>query len=235
MKIISLVVLLPLTALAGGKGARALEDLQDAVADSHADCSRRLGKKLEALANDLDDGLSKKKLKAQVREVRDFADDKCPKKLAGKVSRVLDKVIDSGDDDDDEDDRSSRRRRRDDDDDDDSAPRRRIIVKDCGTGQDPGSGPDAMDAIAFRGLVSSLQANPNEYTKLDLVRNFLSAQRLTAAQLGPVLDQFQNEFLKLDAAKAAVPRLTDPQHALGHSAKFRNSFIAADYSKLLAR
>ena len=238
MKIISLVVLLPLTVFAGGKGARALEDVQDAVAYSDADCSKRLVKKLEALASDLDDGLSKKKLKAQVRELRDYADDKCPKKLAGKVNRALDKVMDSSsEDDDDDDDRSSRRRRnRDDDDDDDApAPRKRVAVKDCGTGVDPGCGPDAMDAIAFRGLVSSLQANPNEYTKLDLVRNSVSAQRLTAAQLGPVLDQFQNEFLKLDAAKAAVPRLTDPQHALGHSAKFRNTFIASDYSKLLAR
>jgi len=92
-----------------------------------------------------------------------------------------------------------------------------------------------MDAVAFRGLVSSLQANPNEYTKLDLVKNAAGSQRLSAAQLGPVLDQFKNEYLKLDAAKAVAPRLVDPAHALGHSSKFHNSYLAADFSKLLAR
>lgn len=92
-----------------------------------------------------------------------------------------------------------------------------------------------MDAVSFRGLVSALSSTPNEFTKLDLVRNAVANQRLTAQQLGPLLDQFQNEFVKLDMAKAAVPRLVDPQHALVHSGKFRNTFIASDFSKLLSR
>lgn len=223
MKTIALTLLLPLTAFAGSKGAlRALEEVQDLVADSDAECGKKLGKKLDALAADVEDGLSKRKLRAQVREVNDFAEDRCPKKLAGKVRRALESV--TGGDDDDDDDRRSRRKSRDDEDEDDAPPRRSAP---------PANG--AMDDISFRGLVSSLSANPNEYTKLDLVKNAVSAQKLTAAQLGPVLDQFQNEFLKLDAAKAAVPRLVDPQHALVHAGKFRNSFIASDYSKLLAR
>ena len=238
MKLITVCLLLPLSAFAGSKGAlRALEEAQDLVEDSDADCSKRLGKKLEALASDVEDGLSSRKLRAQVREVRTFAEDRCPKKLASKVKRALEAL--DGDDDDEGDDRPSRRRRSRDEDEDDEAPKRRVVqLRDCGTGQDPGCnlpGAVAMDAVSFRGLVSSLSATQNELTKLDLVRNAVSAQRITAMQLGPLLDVFQNELLRLDAAKAAAPRLVDPQHALVHSGKWRNGLLAADFSKLLAR
>lgn len=122
MKALIVSLLLPLTAFAGSKGAlRALEEVQDLVADSDADCSKKLGRKLEALAADVDDGKSGRKLREQVREVRGFAEDRCPKKLAGKVKRALEAVTESlGDDDDD--DRGSRRRRSRDDDDDEEAP-----------------------------------------------------------------------------------------------------------------
>lgn len=238
MKTFLVWVLLPLSAFAGSKGAlRALEEVQDVVADSDADCSKRLGKKLEALASDVDDGVSPRKLREQVREVRSFAEDKCPKKLAGKVRRALEAVSGAEDDDDD---RRSRRRHADDDDEDDApTPRRRApAARDCGTGEDPGCnlpGPAPMDSVSFRGLVSSLSATPNEFSKLDLVRNAVGSQRLTAQQLGPLLDAFQNELIRLDAAKAAAPRLVDPQHALVHSGKWRNSLLAADFSKLLSR
>ena len=238
MKTLALCLLLPLTSFAGSRGAlRALEEVQDLVADSDADCSRKLGKKLDALAGDLEDGLSSRKLRERVRDVRGFAEDSCPRKLAGKVKRALAAASENlGDDDDD---RRRRRRSRDDDDEDDAPePRRRAAARDCGTGNDPGcnlAGPAPMDAVSFRGLVSALSSTPNEFTKLDLVRNAVANQRLTAQQLGPLLDQFQNEFVKLDMAKAAVPRLVDPQHALVHSGKFRNTFIASDFSKLLSR
>lgn len=234
MRTLLFLVLFPLSAFAGHKAAlRALEEVQDVVADSDADCSKRLGKKLEALAADVDDGLSDRKLRAQVKEVREFAQERCPRKLAGKVKRALEALTESDDDDDDS--RSSRRHRSDDDDEDDvPAPRRRAVL-DCGTGQDPGCGPGAMDAVSFRGLVSSLSATPNEFSKLDLVKNAVSNQRITAQQLGPMLDAFQNELIRLDAAKVAAPRLVDPQHALVHSGKWRNSLLAADFSKLLSR
>src|SRR4051812_31223521 len=100
MRTLMLVVLLPLTSLAGSKGAlRALEEVQDAVADSDAECSKKLGKKLDALAGDVEDGVSSRKLKDQVREVRDFTEDRCPRKLAAKVKRALEKVTESDDDD----------------------------------------------------------------------------------------------------------------------------------------
>jgi hypothetical protein len=235
MKTLVLSLLLPLAAFAGSKGAlRALEEVQDAVADSDADCSKKLGRKLEALAADVDDGASGRRLREQVREVRGFAEERCPKKLAGKVRRALEAVTESLVDDDE--DRPRSRRSRDDDDEEDApAPRRRVAARDCGTGNDPGCTEAAMDAVSFRGLVSSLSSTPNEFSKLDLVRNAMSSQRLTAQQLGPVLDAFQNELIRLDAAKAAAPRLVDPQHALSLSGKWRNSLLAADFSKLLAR
>ena len=220
MKTFMLVVLLPLTAFAGSKGAlRALEELQDTVSDSEAECSKKLGKKLDALAGDLDDGLQGRKLRAQVQEVRDFAEDRCPRKLAGKVSRALETVTEGL-----ADEGRPRRKSRDDDEEEREAeaPKRR-------------EGPVPMDAITFRGLVSSLQANPNEYLKLDLIKNTVGSQYLTAQQLGPVLEQFHNDYLRLDAAKAIVPRLVDPQHALVHSTKFNNSYLAADFSRLLTK
>ncbi|MDP3156968.1 MAG: DUF4476 domain-containing protein [Archangium sp.] len=238
MKAITVWLLLPLSAVAGSKGAlRALEEAQELVEASDAECSKRLGKKLEALEGEIEDGLSSRKLRVQVREVRSFAEDRCPKRLAAKVKRALAAL--EGDDDDDEDDRRPRRRRSSDDDEEDEAPKRRAVpLRDCGTGPDPGCnlpGTAAMDAVSFRGLVSSLSSTQNELTRLELVRNALSAQRITAMQLGPLLDAFQNELLRLDAAKAAAPRLVDPQHALVHSGKWRNSLLAADFSRLLAR
>lgn len=239
MKLIALWLLLPLSAFAGSKGAlRALEEAQDLVEDSEAECSKRLGKKLSDLVSSVEDGLSSRKLREKVREVRTFAEDRCPKKLASKVKRALESLSDD-DDEEEEDDRRPRRRRSRDDDEEDEAPKRRAVqLRDCGTGQDPGCnlpGALPMDAVSFRGLVSSLSSTQNEFTKLDLVRNAVSAQRITALQLGPMLDAFQNELIRLDAAKVAAPRLVDPQHALIHCGKWRNSLLAADFSKLLAR
>ncbi|PZR18683.1 MAG: hypothetical protein DI536_02030 [Archangium gephyra] len=214
----ALLILLSTTALAGTRSARrAVEAAQEAVSDSDADCSRKLSRKLAALEDE-------RPSPRQVRAVIDFAADECPRKLAAKVRRALQPL--TGEDEDDEDDDDERPSRR------DARPRRR----DCGTGEDPGCGSDPapMDAVAFRGLLDALRSNGNEYTRLDVLRNTLGHQRLTAAQLGPILDSFQNEFLKLDAAKAAVPRLVNPQHAFGHASRFRNTFIAADFTKLLS-
>lgn len=209
-----------LTAFAG-RSARALEDLQDAVEDSDADCARTLSRKLNALADALEDG-SSRSVKKAVREVRGYSEEHCPKKLNAKVRRALERLEErkSSDDDDDDDERPSEAKRR--------------TRRDCGTGaDDPACESSTFDAIAFRGLVQSLQSTQNELTKLDLVRNAVANQRMTAAQLGPVLDAFQNELLRLDAARAAVPTLVDPQHALVHASKWRNSLLAADFSRLL--
>ncbi|MFT3712658.1 MAG: DUF4476 domain-containing protein [Archangium sp.] len=221
-----LSLLFSLSAFAG-RSSRALEDLQDLVEDSDADCARTLSRKLNALADALDDG-SSRSVKKAVREVRGYSEEHCPKKLNAKVRRALEKLGES----------SSKRRDDDDDDDEEDGDRPRKsparIRRDCGTGpDDPACESSTFDTIAFRGLVQSLQSTQNELTKLDLVRNSVANQRLTAAQLGPVLDAFQNELLRLDAARAAVPTVVDPQHALVHASKWRNSLLAADFTRLL--
>jgi len=234
LALISLTFLLVAAPAQAGR-RNAVDELTDLAADSDADCARTLRRRVEALADAVDDG-STRKVRERAKDVRTFAADQCPKKLASKVRRAVDTLLGT-DDDDDDDDRRSRRRRatdRDDDDDDTRAPTPRR--RDCGTGDDPGCNTGTpMDAEAFQGFVSALNANPNELLKLDLVRNTLSSQTLTARQLGPVLDAFQNELLRLDAAKAAVPRLVDPQHAVVHASKWRNSLLATDYSRLFAR
>ncbi|MGV3622686.1 MAG: hypothetical protein ACO1OB_17840 [Archangium sp.] len=207
-------IILSSTAFAGNRAARrAIEAAQEVVADSDADCSRKLGRKLDAL----EDGTPSRR---EVRAVIEFAADECPKKLAAKVRRALAPLNEDEEEEEDV-----------------ERPKRRVERRrDCGTGDDPGCGfnPAPMDAMAFRGLLDALRANGNEYTRLDVLRNTVVNQRITAAQLGPILDSFQNEFLKLDAAKAAVPRLVNPQHAFGHASRFRNTFIAADFTRLLS-
>lgn len=215
------LILTPLTAHAD-RARRALEDLQDLVSESDADCARGLSRKLNALEDALEDG-SNKRIKSRAREVKEFSSEQCPKKLNGKVRRALESLEGKGDDDEDDDDddrpRSSKQQ-----------PPRKF---DCGAGEDPACANATLDATAFRGLVQSLRSTQNELTKLDIVRNSVANQRLTAAQLGPVLDAFQNELLRLDAARAVVPTLVDRQHALVHASKWRNSLLAADFSKLL--
>ena len=158
-------------------------------------------------------------------------EESCPGRMQKRVGRPLDDAIDAlerlADRDDDRDERHERREEV------------RVGRRDCGTGEDPGcalprGGQLPMDRETFAGFMASLRSNANEFTKLDIVKSTLGANTLTALQLGQVLDQFRNEFTKLDAAKVAAPRLTNPQHALGHAAKFRNSFSASDYSAIIA-
>lgn len=208
MRVTLLLILLSFPAVAGNRATRrALEDAQEAVDDSDADCARKLGRKLAKLD---DDG---RPARRDVSDVIEFAEASCPRKLASKVRRALAPLTarETRDDDEEEDDdeRPSRR---------DPRPQRSLT----------------MDAVAFQGLLDALRSNGNEYTRLDVLRSAIANQRLTAAQLGPILDAFQNEYLKLDAAKAVVPRLVNPPHALGHAARFRNTFLAADFTKLLS-
>lgn len=243
----AVVVLLPAAALAGG----ALRDAKDALRaakelteDADARCARPLMRKLDALEDELRDvgrgDASPRRALSKAREVRDWLDTECPGKLARKVGDELDSMADaleeSRDEGRDDDDERRRDRRRDREDREDRRPARR----DCGTGDDPGcsmtlSGHAPMDADAWKGFVASVQANPNELSKLDIVRQVMNANYVTAKQLGPVLDSFRNELLRLDAAKAAAPRVVDRSHALGHASKWRNSLLASDYTQVMTR
>jgi hypothetical protein len=110
---------------------------------------------------------------------------------------------------------------------------------DCGTGADPGcgmrrNGIAPMDATTYAGFLSSLRATSNELVRADLIGPVLRTQGLTALQLSAVLDLFSSELTRLDVARACAPRVVNPQHALGFSAKFRNNLLGQDYVQLMS-
>lgn len=113
--------------------------------------------------------------------------------------------------------------------------------RDCGTGpQDPGCGMRrngmwAMDAMAWAGFYNSIRSTPNELVKQSNVQSALANQALTAAQLGLLMDLFNNELTRLDVAKFAATRVVNPMHAIGWSSKFRNQILAQDYVTVMGR
>lgn len=115
------------------------------------------------------------------------------------------------------------------------------VDRDCGTGpQDPGctmqrNGRWAMDAMAWSGFYNSLRGTQNELTRQSMAQEVLGNQALTAAQLGLLMDLFSNELTRLDVARFAATRVTNPLHAIGWSAKFHNSLLAQDYVTVMGR
>lgn len=113
--------------------------------------------------------------------------------------------------------------------------------RDCGTGpQDPGCGMRrngmwAMDAMAWSGMYQSVRSTANELIRQDMVQQSLSNQALTAAQLGLLMDLFNNEITRLDVAKFAATRVVNPMHAIGLSTKFNNSILAQDFVTVMGR
>lgn len=244
------LVLVSTCALAGSRGAlreakEAVGEVEDLAEGSDAKCARALRKKANELADAVaavrDEELSARRVLSRARELRDWAESQCPARLADKVGAQLDVVVDALRDAKDDDDDDRPRRRRDDDDDDDrprAVPAKMNVRRDCGMGaDDPGcsvyrGGQLPMDREAWQGFIGALRANPNEILKVDSVKSVVSNNVLTARQLGAILDCFRNEILRLDAAKAAAPRVVNPQHALGHASKFQNSILAGDYTRL---
>lgn len=112
--------------------------------------------------------------------------------------------------------------------------------RDCGTGPDDEGcflqrgGHAPMDATTFNGLLASLQGTPNEFSRRDLALSVAGAG-LTARQLGPVLDLFVNELIRLEVAKALAPAVVDPRHAIGWSTKFRNTFNAQEFVQVMTQ
>lgn len=115
----------------------------------------------------------------------------------------------------------------------------RPAQRDCGTGADPGcdttrNGLFAMDAGTFHGLMTSLRNTPSEFTREQMVDAVLATKGITAIQLGHVLDLFRSELTKLNVARKAAPRCTNPGDAIGLSVKFRSSLNQAEYVKLMS-
>lgn len=110
-----------------------------------------------------------------------------------------------------------------------------FVARDCGTGaNDPGcnltrNGVMAMDAQVFGGLMASLRGVSSEFSRKDMFDRVIARNGVTAQQLGQVMDLFSSEFNKLDVAKAAAPKCTNPQHALGLSTKFSSTFNAQEF------
>lgn len=95
------------------------------------------------------------------------------------------------------------------------------------------NGQYAMDAVTFQGFLTSLKSNSNELVRADVARTVLRSSFLTALQLSQVLDQFNNELTRLEVARTAAPKVVNPQHALGLSAKFNNTFNAQEYVQVM--
>jgi len=113
------------------------------------------------------------------------------------------------------------------------------MYRDCGTGRDPGctmtrDGKYAMDADVWRGFYQSLKSQNNEITREEMTEKMLKKNYLTAAQLGLLLDLFNNEITRLDVAKFAASHVVNPQHALGFSTKWNNSISAGEYTDLIS-
>lgn len=110
-----------------------------------------------------------------------------------------------------------------------------VVVRDCGTGpNDPGcglmrNGYQAMDATVFQGMVQSLRSVMNEITREEMFEKMIARNGLTAMQLSQVIDLYNNSITKLDIAKHAASHVVNPQHALGLSTKFNNSFQAEEF------
>lgn len=116
-----------------------------------------------------------------------------------------------------------------------------VLVRDCGTGpNDPGChlrkhGQLPLDGAAFSGILSTLRAQRNTITREELAESMLGRAVLTAAQLGLVMDAFSDHGItQLDVAKRLAPNVVNPQHAMGHATKFRNSISAEEYVEVMA-
>lgn len=115
-----------------------------------------------------------------------------------------------------------------------------VAARDCGTGpNDPGcnlmrNGFVPMDAMAFQGMLTSLRGVMNEITREEMFDRFIARNGLTALQLSQVLDLYRNEITRLDIAKKAASHVVNPQHALGLSTKFNNSFSAQEFVEVYA-
>lgn len=112
----------------------------------------------------------------------------------------------------------------------------------CGAGpDDPGcgwrkNGVLPLDEDAYLGLLEALKSEANELSRRDLVLMIAGPnERLTALQLGPILELFTNELTRLEVAQALAPRLVNPKAALRHAALFRNSFSRRDFVEAMTR
>lgn len=114
-----------------------------------------------------------------------------------------------------------------------------VVARDCGTGDDSGctmqrEGRWPMDRDTFNGFLGSLRATPSDLVRAEMCKAVLANNFLTAKQLGMVLELFNSDLIRLDAAKLAARHTVDPLHALGLTSKFRSSMLQADFARLMS-
>jgi hypothetical protein len=107
-----------------------------------------------------------------------------------------------------------------------------IVQRDCGTGADVGctlmrDGRYPMDGPTFSGFMRSLSGNTSEVMRSQTVGTLFSNNYATAIQFGMILDVFNSEMFKMQAAQQGVSRVVNPQHAIGYADKFRERPAAA--------
>lgn len=73
-------------------------------------------------------------------------------------------------------------------------------------------GPAAIAPAAFNGLLQTIEAQWFDDTKLAVAQQALMTNYLTSGQVAAILDVFWFEESRLAFAKAAYPRVVDPQN-----------------------
>jgi len=112
--------------------------------------------------------------------------------------------------------------------------------RDCGLGlDDPGcnvtrGGAQAMLKGEYDGFYASLRAQLSESGRAGMVRDTLNTRWITARQLGNILDLFIGENNRLDAARFALPHVTDPSNAFGFGTKFLSQARQREYNQLVS-
>jgi hypothetical protein len=95
------------------------------------------------------------------------------------------------------------------------------------------AGPRAIAGDDWDALVSTLRATSSEISKRNMLVAAARAHYFTAQQLVQALDLFRSEVTLLQVARAMVPRVLDPNHALGYGARMRSRINRERLVKLL--
>ena len=108
----------------------------------------------------------------------------------------------------------------------------------CWNRQDSGcmktrNGYYCADARTINQLVATVKAEPNEYSKLEIVKAASRGHYFTTMQVGMVIDGFRNELIKVDAVEIMAPRVVDPENGWAIKQRFRNSLVGDDAVELM--
>ncbi len=222
------------------RAARAAAELLEGEGGA---CERKVGARIDDVIEALKDlrdeggGRARKAVRQAVERATDAADEHCGARLSSRVAKQLRRAVERMDGDDELERPASEQR---------ESPRtmgfgpfqfqvgsQTRVEQSRAASASVSTRGGGMDADAFDGFLQALRANRNELLRKDAALSTLERNRISARQLGSVLDQFNNEILKLDVARAAAPRVVDPRNAIGLSTKFRNAIHQSEFVALM--